>query len=326
MKVVLEDGTEFQALFSYVPQYTFTSGGDHYKFEGFVPADIPPTQLIQSNIIAPAQDATAATAQGATLATGEVLVSIGVPGAGEAMDWDTIISDAPMWQKGLAICSLGISVFTVGFGPNAGAFFRAGDDVARIGEDIITRAGGHVDDFRYMSKMDVTPPGVTQSKIVTQTAGEWPATGIARFDQLAEDSKYFSGWSANLERRGVTLDPRPLRAGNPANYNPVAKVLEYDPAQFKYIDLLHETRHIGQFERAAAAGLDLSSPFASKRLYGWLESGALDYEMRQATRFGFSEEYIDALQSVRSQVWPRSYQTKYNYSPTVKETLNQWWR
>ncbi|MGH9520529.1 MAG: hypothetical protein ACRD2D_12805, partial [Terriglobales bacterium] len=81
----------------------------------------------------------------------------------------------------------------------------------------------------------------------------WAPTGIERFDQLAVDSPAWANWVKNLEGRNITLRPSlALNASNPANYLPVAMVLEYHPEYFRYIDLLHESRHIAQFSRATA--------------------------------------------------------------------------
>jgi hypothetical protein len=155
----------------------------------------------------------------------------------------------------------------------------------------------------------------------------WTSTGIARFDQLAEESRYFAGWTRNLEWRKIRLVRNGnLTADNPANYYPIAGRLEYNPETFRYIDLLHESRHIAQFQRAVAAGLDPIAPFKSARLLGWLESGALEYELRLAARYGFSLAYVMEVRAARDRVWPWSYQKKYGYRGSLWRKLNDWWR
>jgi hypothetical protein len=162
---------------------------------------------------------------------------------------------------------------------------------------------------------------------VSNIAMEWPATGIARFDQKVIESSAWERWKANLERRRIRVVPNPgLGAGNPANFIPGPRVLEYNPETFRYIDLLHESRHIAQFERAAAKGLDIQAPFRSVKLRGWLERGALDYEARLGTRFGFSEEYMGTLREVSAALWSRTYQKQYGWSPRLRRTLDQWWK
>ena len=131
---------------------------------------------------------------------------------------------------------------------------------------------------------------------------------------------------ANLEKRGIRVIANPeLPPGNPANYHPIDKVLEYNPSTFRYIDLLHESRHIAQFKRAAAKGLDLQEPFCNRKLYAWLEKGALDYEIRLADRFKFSWEYQLALQDALKMYWKRKYQQKYYRSPSFRTLLEPWW-
>jgi hypothetical protein len=155
---------------------------------------------------------------------------------------------------------------------------------------------------------------------------DWPATGAARFDQKAIESSAWQGWTANLKRRGIrVVQNRELEAGNPATYAPGSGILEYNPETFRYIDLLHESRHVAQFDRAAARGLDLQAPFGSRRLLGWLEKGALDFETRLGLHFGFSQDYMHAIEKSRSLAWRRSYQFKYRQSSSFRAKLDAWW-
>lgn len=167
--------------------------------------------------------------------------------------------------------------------------------------------------------------GTNAFTMTIRKVGEWPTTGVARFDELAVECPAWQGWVTNLQKRGIKVMPNPnLPPGNPASYLPKSKILEYNPTTFRYIDLLHESRHIAQFERAAAKGLDLGKPFLSKKLYAWLEKGALEYEMKLANRFNFSQEYKLALEDIFNYYWKNQYRYKYIKSESFRSMLNDW--
>lgn len=70
---------------------------------------------------------------------------------------------------------------------------------------------------------------------ISKRAGEWPATGVARFDQKTIESSAWQGWTANLERQGIRVGPNPdLPAGNPGSYIPGMRVLEYSPFNMSF--------------------------------------------------------------------------------------------
>ena len=165
--------------------------------------------------------------------------------------------------------------------------------------------------------------GTNAFTVTIRKVGEWPTTGVARFDELAVECPAWQGWVTNLQKRGIKVMPNPnLPSGNPANYLPGSKILEYNPTTFRYIDLLHESRHIAQFERAAAKGLDLREPFRSSKLYAWLEKGALEYEMKLAKRFNFSQEYKSALENSFNNYWTSQYRYKYTKSKRFRSKIN----
>jgi hypothetical protein len=168
--------------------------------------------------------------------------------------------------------------------------------------------------------------GTNAFTVTIRKVGEWTPTGVARFDELAVECPAWQGWVTNLQKRGIRVMPNPnLPPGNPASYSPKSKILEYNPSTFRYIDLLHESRHIVQFERAAAKGLDLGKPFRSKKLYAWLEKGALEYEVKIANRFNFSQEYKLELEDSFNHYWKNQYRYKYIKNESFRSMLNDWW-
>src|SRR5262249_39110194 len=77
-----------------------------------------------------------------------------------------------------------------------------------------------------------------------------PDTGVARFDEFAVGTKNYERWVRNIERRGFTVEERALLQGTAAEIDVSARTLTLDPAQFRFIDQLHESRHILQIVKA----------------------------------------------------------------------------
>ncbi|MFM7854639.1 MAG: hypothetical protein ACKO96_22615, partial [Flammeovirgaceae bacterium] len=92
------------------------------------------------------------------------------------------------------------------------------------------------------------PSGITASlRSGSVNGGQIPLTGNRLFDALATDTNVFGSWVANLNNRGITVIPKMLEVGNHAFISPVKNsgrlTLTFDPRQFTYLDLLHESRH-----------------------------------------------------------------------------------
>ncbi|MGH8905776.1 MAG: hypothetical protein ACRD0K_04520 [Egibacteraceae bacterium] len=68
-----------------------------------------------------------------------------------------------------------------------------------------------------------------------------PSTGVARFDRLVHGTKTYTRWAENMGRRGLRVIEKTLEPGNAANVLN-NQTVEIDPRQFRYIDLLHESR------------------------------------------------------------------------------------
>lgn len=155
--------------------------------------------------------------------------------------------------------------------------------------------------------------------------GKLPSTGIAQFDRLMVGSEQYLRWAANLHRRGFEVLEQPLIEGTAAQME--RWTISVDPDQFRYVDLLHESRHIRQFERALWQGFDAfaAGKFA-KMLRAWFELGAYEYEQRLGQRFGFSAEYMAFLERQINNYWKRTYRQELRFSAAAQQQFNRIWR
>jgi hypothetical protein len=150
--------------------------------------------------------------------------------------------------------------------------------------------------------------------------GGMPLTGVSKFDELVVGTEKYERWAKAMERRGVKVSETELVPGNAANA--IHGAIEVDPKQFTYLDLLHESRHIRQIERAAEQGVTISK----QMVRSWFEKGAYEYELRLGEKLGFSEEYMNFARSRLNDYWSRTLQTKYNMSKSTRQLLNGLWR
>ncbi len=105
------------------------------------------------------------------------------------------------------------------------------------------------------------------------------------------------------------------------------RILRVDPGQFRYVDLLHESRHVRQIERAELQGVDVFTAHGLGRMArAWLERGAYEYEQRLGARFGFSDEYHEFLERQLRHYWKRTCQQQFRFSHAVQQHLNRLWR
>lgn len=155
--------------------------------------------------------------------------------------------------------------------------------------------------------------------------GKLPLTGIAQFDRLMVGSEQCLCWAANLQRRGFEVVEQSLIEGTAAQIE--RWTISVDPDQFRYIDLLHESRHVRQFERALWQGYD---PFAegkfAKMLRAWFEMGAYEYEQRLGAKVRFSGEYMAFVELQINRYWKRTYRQELRFSSTAQQQFNRIWR
>ncbi|MCU7929106.1 MAG: hypothetical protein KZQ97_22105 [Candidatus Thiodiazotropha sp. (ex Dulcina madagascariensis)] len=135
-------------------------------------------------------------------------------------------------------------------------------------------------------------------KLSSSIDGGFYPTGIGKFDQPFSLSPQFEKISVGLERRGITLVPDRSKLDMSAGERAFVQlekdgsgILVYDPATTPFVDILHESRHISQIQRAQKSGLlGDKSPYSSK-LKPLFERGAYEYELRLGERFDFDSRY-----------------------------------
>jgi hypothetical protein len=101
-------------------------------------------------------------------------------------------------------------------------------------------------------------------------------------------------WKGILESKGIKVVETDLRPGL-RGYFESATELRVDPNQFRVLDILHETRHYKQIQRAKAAGAEIDFAKLNTRQLGIAEYDAYRYEIELGRTFGFSEEYMSYL-------------------------------
>jgi RHS repeat-associated protein len=164
---------------------------------------------------------------------------------------------------------------------------------------------------------------IAPSKLATLNEA---GTGIARMDMLAVKSQQYARFKNALEARGVQVieDAAQVSGGAMAQSAKTSKgvvQLFVDPSKTRYIDVLHEWRHIRQFEQASTTLQAVPGQYA-KYLERGLEAGALRYEYRLAEilsrRQGSSLSRVYEFNTIdRAMYLQKSYEGKLR-SPTFQ--------
>ena len=183
---------------------------------------------------------------------------------------------------------------------------------------VARRSAGMVDDLgnAVLRQTDDLAEGVLRS---SSGGGSLPSTGVPRFDERIAGSPQYERWVANLENRGFSVTTASLREGDAATI--VGRNVTVDPEQFRYADMLHESRHVRQIERAPQ-DLDLTG----RRTLPIVEKGAYEYEMRLGRKVGFSEEYQSWLRKRVNDYWPPALHKEFSKSPSFRQLFNELWR
>jgi len=152
------------------------------------------------------------------------------------------------------------------------------------------------------------------------------STGVARFDQLFSKSPEAKQMVSALERRGVTVvdDASKLTLGEAARTERIGGKLTvtYDSKSSTYLDMLHESRHVAQVQRAEKSGaLGAKDIFGSQRMIRRAERGAYEYESRLGKKHGFSDEYMGYLRKQIERNHPVGDAKKFDKSPTTRESF-----
>lgn len=115
-------------------------------------------------------------------------------------------------------------------------------------------------------------------------------------------SARFQSWSKRVaEVFKFEVKSTALEEGNPANVVPGTRTVEVDPAQARYVDILHESRHLWQVKTLETRGMPVSMGKSSRAIY---EIDAYKYEQRVANAYGDSAQpYQEFLSSRVCDYW-----------------------
>ncbi len=197
-----------------------------------------------------------------------------------------------------------------------------------------------VDDFSLFVASGRTELSVTsyvddasEVMLSKRASGSMGDTGVKFFDRLAVDTPEFQRWKANLEARNWIVEPAAdlpdARADTGLLYDVPDKVgiVRYGP-QFTYLDMLHESRHVVQLERALSAQragiIGPNVDLFSQRFRAFWEYGAYGYETRLGTRFGFYQEYMNWIERQPAELgWDEGLRIRFGFRfDTINNRLN----
>ena len=152
-------------------------------------------------------------------------------------------------------------------------------------------------------------------------------TGVARLDMLATNSQQYARFRTALEARGVQViqDAAQISGGamaQSAKTSDGVVQLFIDPTKTRYVDVLHEWRHIRQFQQASTTLQAVPGQYG-KYLGRGLEAGALNYEYRLAKilaqREGKTLSRVYELNTIdQARYLQKSYEGKLR-SPTFRQ-------
>lgn len=161
------------------------------------------------------------------------------------------------------------------------------------------------------------------------------STGVARFDELMVGTRRFARWKQAVEKRGfkVTvrgtgeMSPIEMSEDTAAEIQPLApKAPEDLPYRyelvinaeiFRYIDLLHEGRHIQQITRAEKAGV---KHLFTTALIIAAERDAWLMEKELSERYGFAQSYLAFVEErLRDYSVRDGFARKYRRDPNLQK-------
>jgi hypothetical protein len=165
-----------------------------------------------------------------------------------------------------------------------------------------------------VSGSETTTAGGTLQSGTGKDGGPLPSTGVPRFDRRMVGTEVFDKWKATLESRGWTVTVKELNIGTAADITR-GKQIAVDPNQFRYIDLLHESRHVRQLNSLFRAGHE----WVNKRSKGLFETHAYRYEQRLGKRFGFAPEYVKWTEARELEFWTPTVRKAAHFDPDMQE-------
>ena len=160
------------------------------------------------------------------------------------------------------------------------------------------------------------------------SGGQIPPTGNPMFDILAKNTDVYVQWINNLQKRGIEVVESSMPVGTHAEISRIPKstrlMIEIDPEQFTYLDLLHESRHFEQIRRIE---LQSGQPYNfNKADIAMFERGAYEYELRMAEKYNFTEEYKSFAEDRIRDYWDRGMRQKMDKSKSFRNRFNQTWK
>jgi hypothetical protein len=194
-------------------------------------------------------------------------------------------------------------------------------DAAVLSQFFKVRASGR---FRRFFEKAVAPRK-------TSASGNFPKTGVSRFDRSFVDAPEYPRLRKQMENLGYEVLEEPVPGGSRflrAGVDPVNKKVYLDPGKADTLTLFHEHRHVLQYSKLEKAGLGPTELRAMKQgdwkyLDRYLEQGTLNFEAQIAKRHGFSQAYFRDLQNRIEQFgWNRSSAQKYLHSQRIRELID----
>lgn len=162
-----------------------------------------------------------------------------------------------------------------------------------------------------------------------------PLTENATLDKLFVESSRFKHLSyrlvlLNVELNAVDYSSKKLGYGNTkaqagliGNLGDGKYVIDFDPARTTVLDILHEKRHIIQFQRLVNSGALGNKNLFSKYVVAGFERGAYEYELRLALRLNLSQDYQQFIAEQILNYYTVTVQRKYeSNSKGFKKILN----
>jgi hypothetical protein len=170
-----------------------------------------------------------------------------------------------------------------------------------VGDGKLSNAGV-VDDAGAVVQLEAVAQVSSMNGARLSSRGGSFETGVSKFDTLFVESEQFSKISTSLNRRGVTLIDDASRLDGEKAFvlclDDGQLAMFYNSKTTNFLDVLHESRHISQIQRAENTGLlGNRSPFSSQ-VKPLFERSAYEYELRLGDRFGFSESYQSKITNI----------------------------
>lgn len=123
-------------------------------------------------------------------------------------------------------------------------------------------------------------------------------SAFERFMRPAEGTASQKRFLARVQAAGFTPNAKEGKHHySVADFDPSARVFEYDPSKFRCFDLFHEKQHLIAYERAGKLGIPLQTLFNAK-LRSVLETDAYISELWLCERYEFPKDFTEARRAL----------------------------